>query len=96
MNISLEFVPIWQPTSSWDALSGFLRCTAARHRAFIGVDQLAVTLKVSETDPDGTSIRRKWDHAEQDGRSGSLFKDLLFESSLCVSSFTVQASQAVS
>lgn len=77
--VSSESVPVWQLPSSLDALSDFRRCISARHRAFISTHQLTVSLKLSGTCPDGTSKRGEGDHAEQDGRFGSLFKELLFE-----------------
>lgn len=97
MSMSSVFVPVWQPPSFRDSLSGFLRCVVARHSGFISTHQLTVPLKLSGTSPDGSSKRGK-------GTMQSRTVDLAASSKscclklgpwLCVSCFTVQASQAV-
>lgn len=95
MNMSSEFVPVWQLPSSRDALSGFLRCVVARHQGFISTHRLTVSLKLSGTSPDGTS--RKGKETTQSRTVDLAASSKLFEVGPlgCVSCFTVQASQAV-
>lgn len=101
LNKSSEFLPIWQPQSSQDALSGFPRCIVARHQAFISTHQLTVSLKLSGPSPDGTSKREKETTQSRTVDLAASSKSCclklgLVALCLCASSSTVQASQAVS
>lgn len=89
MNMSSEFVPVWQPppvppppppTPSGSTLRFPHVYCCQTVRVYQRTAAHCVVGSFSGTSPDGSSKRGgKGDHAEQDSRSGSFFKVLPFE-----------------